>query len=78
MRKGRVKAPLGSHERPYSALRFRFVLALFGACVLLLGTVLAVVLTDTVPLMIVLGAAFVASCFNVYWVRTRLRHEQSS
>ncbi|RNL84345.1 hypothetical protein [Halostreptopolyspora alba] len=76
MRRGRVKGPLGSHERPYSALRFRLVLALFGAGVLLIGAVLAVALTSSAPLIIILWAGFVASCLNVYWVRQRLHHEQ--
>ncbi|MBB4934286.1 fatty acid desaturase [Lipingzhangella halophila] len=76
MRRGRVKAPLGSHERPYSALRFRFVLAVFGAAILLIGAVLAIALSDSPPLMIILAAGFVAACFNVYWVRQRLQHEQ--
>ncbi|MBB6174078.1 hypothetical protein HNR23_004138 [Nocardiopsis mwathae] len=52
------------------------VLAVFGAGVLLLAAVFAVVLTDSVPLMVVFGAGFVASCFNVYWVWQRLRHER--
>ncbi|WP_046469387.1 hypothetical protein [Allosalinactinospora lopnorensis] len=77
MRRGRVKGSLGSHERPYSALRFRLVLALFGALVLLTGTVLAVLLTDSAPLAVILGAGFVGACFNVYWVSQRLHYEQS-
>lgn len=76
MRRGRLKGPLGSHERPYSALRFRFVLALFGTAVLLIGAVLAMLLAGPVPLIIVLWAGFLASCLNVYWVRQRLYHEQ--
>ncbi|MBB6118474.1 hypothetical protein [Nocardiopsis algeriensis] len=76
MRRGRLKGPLGSPERPASALGFRMVLALFGALVLLVGTVCAVLLTDEVWLMVLLGAGFVAACVNVYWVNRRLRHER--
>ncbi|MFC3998308.1 hypothetical protein ACFOVU_20450 [Nocardiopsis sediminis] len=76
MRRGRLKGPLGSHERPASPLGFRLVLAVFGAVVLLVGTVLAIVWAHSVPLAIVLGAGTLAACLNVYWVGRRLRHER--
>ncbi|TQN28790.1 hypothetical protein FHX37_4155 [Haloactinospora alba] len=75
MRRGRLKGPLGSHDRPASALRFRLVLAVFGAGVLLAGAVLAVVLADSAPLAVILGAGFLAACLNVYWVYQRIRYE---
>ncbi|GAA1995281.1 hypothetical protein GCM10009799_21980 [Nocardiopsis rhodophaea] len=76
MRRGRLKGPLGSHDRPASALGFRLILAVFGAGVLLVATVLAVLLTDSVPLIVVFTAGFIAACLNVYWVWQRLRHER--
>ncbi len=75
-RRGRLKGALGSHDRPASALGFRLVLALFGALVLLLGTAAALVWTDEVWLVVVLGLGFVASCVNVYWVSRRLHYER--
>ncbi|WP_067969611.1 hypothetical protein [Nocardiopsis trehalosi] len=76
MRRGRLRGPLGSHDRPASALGFRMVLAVFGAVVLLGGTVLGAVWARSWPLTVVLGAGFLAACLNVYWVRQRLRHER--
>ncbi|CAM3765557.1 hypothetical protein [Nocardiopsis rhodophaea] len=76
MRRGRLKGPLGSHDRPASALGFRLILAVFGAGVLLIATVLAVLLTDSVPLIVVFAAGFIAAGLNVYWVWQRLRHER--
>ncbi|MFC4565076.1 hypothetical protein ACFO4E_24740 [Nocardiopsis mangrovi] len=76
MRRGRLKGPLGSHERPASPLGFRVVLAVFGMVVLFAGTVLAIVWAHSVPLAVVLAAGFVAACLNVYWVGQRLRHER--
>jgi hypothetical protein len=52
------------------------VLAVFGAAVLLGGTVLGAVWARSWPLTLVLGAGFLAACLNVYWVRQRLRHER--
>ena len=75
-RRGRLKGALGTHDRPASALGFRLVLAVFGALVLLLGTVAAIVLTNQVWLVIVLGVGFVAACVNVYWVSRRLHYER--
>jgi hypothetical protein len=75
-RRGRLKGALGSHDRPASALGFRLILALFGALVLLLGTAAAMVWTDEVWLIVVLGVGFVASCVNVYWVSRRLHYER--
>ena len=77
-RRGRLKGALGSHERPASALGFRLSLAVFGALVLLAGTVVAMVWTDELWLIVILGIAFVASCVNVYWVNRRLRYERPS
>lgn len=77
-RRGRLKGALGSHDRPASALGFRLILALFGALVLLLGTVAAMVWTDEVWLIVLLGVGFVASCVNVYWVSRRLHYERPS
>ncbi|MBE1455887.1 sterol desaturase/sphingolipid hydroxylase (fatty acid hydroxylase superfamily) [Nocardiopsis terrae] len=76
VRRGRLKGTLGSHDRPASALGFRLVLALFGALVLLLGTVAAVLWADEIWLAVVLGLGFVASCVNVYWVNRRLHAER--
>ena len=76
MRRGRLKGPLGSHERPASALGFRMVLAVFGALVLLVGAVCAYLLTDQTWLTVALGAGFIAACLNVYWVGRRLRYER--
>ncbi|MFC9086128.1 hypothetical protein [Nocardiopsis dassonvillei] len=78
MRRGRLKGPLGSHERPASALGFRAVLAVFGAVVLLVGAIAAYVWTDQVWLVVLLGAGFVAACVNVYWVSRRRRYEHRS
>ncbi len=75
-RRGRLKGALGTHDRPASALGFRLVLAVFGALVLLLGTVAAIVLTNQAWLVIVLGVGFVAACVNVYWVSRRLHYER--
>ncbi|MDA0565922.1 hypothetical protein LG943_16610 [Streptomonospora sp. S1-112] len=74
-RRGRLKGALGSHDRPASPLAFRLVLAVFGAGVLVVGTVLSVLLGGPPPLTIVLAAGTVASGFNVYWVWQRWRHE---
>lgn len=76
MRRGRLKGPYGSHERPASALRFRLVLALFGAAVLAVGTVAAYGWARSVPLTVVLAAGFLASLLNVYWVALRIRHQR--
>ena len=76
MRRGSLKGPLGSHDRPASALTFRRGLAVFGAVVLLVGAVLAAVWADSVPLAVVLGAGFLAACLNVYWVSRRRRYER--
>ena len=76
LRRGRLKGPLGSPERPASALGFRLVLAVFGCLVLAAGTVAAVAVGAPVWLAVVLGAGFTASCVNVYWVSRRLRHER--
>ncbi|MFD6948723.1 hypothetical protein A6A08_15290 [Nocardiopsis sp. TSRI0078] len=78
MRRGRLKGPLGSHERPASALGFRMVLAVFGALVLLVAAVLAYLWTDQVWLVVLFGAGFVAACVNVYWVGRRRRYERPS
>ncbi|MBR8740881.1 hypothetical protein [Nocardiopsis sp. MG754419] len=75
-RRGRVKGALGSHDRPASALAFRLVLAVFGAVVLLLGTIAALLWADPTWLVVVLGAGFVAACINVYWVSRRLHYER--
>ncbi|GAA3977388.1 hypothetical protein FOF52_18295 [Thermobifida alba] len=76
MRRGRLKGPLGSHDRPASALTFRLVLAVFGATVLLVGAVLAAVWARSAPLTIVLTSGFLAACLNVYWVSRRRRYER--
>ena len=76
VRRGRLRGALGSHDRPASALGFRMILALFGALVLLVGTVAAVVWTEEIWLMVLLGVGFVAACVNVYWVSRRLRYER--
>ncbi|MFC7326302.1 hypothetical protein [Marinactinospora rubrisoli] len=76
LRRGRVKGPLGSIERPASALWFRLVLAVFGALVCLVGTVLAVTWAHSPPLAVVLGAALVGTGFNIYWVSQRIRYER--
>ncbi|GHD25377.1 hypothetical protein [Nocardiopsis kunsanensis] len=76
MRAGRLRGTLGSADRPASALGFRRVLAVFGALVLLVGAIAAFALTDQVWLGVLLGAAFVAACVNVYWVSRRLQHER--
>lgn len=76
MRRGRLKGTLGSHDRPASALGFRMVLAVFGALVLLGGTIGALVWTDETWLAVLLGAGFVAACVNAYWVSRRLRYER--
>lgn len=75
MRRGRVKGPYGSHDRPASALRFRLVLAVFGALVLAVGTALALLWVESVPLAVVLAAGFLAALLNVYWVLQRLWNE---
>ncbi|AFR05992.1 membrane protein [Nocardiopsis alba] len=75
-RRGSLKGALGSHDRPASALGFRRVLAVFGALVLLLGTIAAVLWTDQLWLAVLLGAGFVAACVNVYWVNRRLHYER--
>lgn len=76
MRRGSLKGPLGSHDRPASALTFRLVLAVFGAVVLLVGTVLAAVWVNSMPLTVVLAAGFLAACLNIYWVSRRRRYER--
>lgn len=76
MRRGRLKGALGSHERPASALAFRLVLAVFGALVLLVGTILAYLWTGQLWLVVLLGAGFVAAGVNVYWVARRRRYER--
>lgn len=75
-RRGRLRGALGSHDRPASALGFRVILALFGALVLLVGTVAAMIWTEEIWLVVLLGVGFVASCVNVYWVSRRLRYER--
>lgn len=74
-RRGRLTAPLGSHDRPKSALAFRLVLAVFGAAVLLVATVLAWTWAQSAVLAFVFAAAFAATCLNIYWVAQRYRHE---
>jgi len=76
MRRGRLKGPLGSPERPASALAFRLVLAVFGALVMLVGLVLAFAWGADAWLVVLLGAGLVGTCVNVYWVRRRLRYER--
>ncbi|WP_116246317.1 hypothetical protein [Nocardiopsis sp. FIRDI 009] len=76
MRRGSLKGPLGSHDRPASALGFRMVLAVFGALVLLAGVVAAALLTDETWLVVLLGAGLAGACVNVYWVYRRLRYER--
>ncbi|TDQ55284.1 hypothetical protein [Actinorugispora endophytica] len=76
MRRGRLRGPLGSHDRPASALTFRLVLAVFGAAVLLAGAVLAAVWARSVPLAVVLAAGFLAACLNIYRVNRRRRFER--
>ncbi|KUP96430.1 hypothetical protein [Thermobifida cellulosilytica] len=76
MRRGRLKGPLGSHERPASALTFRLVLAVFGATVLLVGAVLAAVWARSAPLTVVMAAGFFGACLNIYRVALRRRHER--
>ncbi|GLU47281.1 hypothetical protein [Nocardiopsis ansamitocini] len=76
MRGGRLKGPIGSPERPASALTFRLVLAVFGAAVCLIGAVLAVLWAHSASLTVVLGAGFLAACLNVYWVSRRRRYER--
>ncbi|MFD0774421.1 hypothetical protein ACFQZ2_10840 [Streptomonospora algeriensis] len=75
-RRGRLKGPIGSHERPASPLLFRLVLAVFGLVVLIAGAVLAAVLLGSAPLTIVLAAGAIAAALNVYWVDLRRRHER--
>lgn len=76
MRHERPSRPLGSHDRPASALGCRTVLAVFGAVVLLVGAILAWVVADSIPLMVFLTACFLAACLNVYWVIRRIRRER--
>ncbi|WP_306367681.1 hypothetical protein [Nocardiopsis sp. CC223A] len=76
LRRGRLKGPLGSPERPASALGFRLVLAVFGGLVLAAGTAAAVVMAAPAWLVVALAAGFAASCVNVYWVARRLRYER--
>ncbi|MFE9243040.1 hypothetical protein [Nocardiopsis sp. NPDC006938] len=75
-RRGRLKGALGTHDRPASALGFRLVLAVFGAVVMLVGTIAAIVMTHLAWLVVVLGVGFVATCVNVYWVSRRLHYER--
>ena len=56
MRRGRLKGPLGSPERPASALGFRLVLAVFGVLVMLVGLVLAFAWNAEAWLVVLLGA----------------------
>lgn len=77
-RRGRLRGAFGSHDRPASALAFRLILAVFGALVLLLGMAAAMLWTDETWLAVLLGAAFVAACVNVYWVSRRLHYERPS
>ncbi|MEE2039124.1 hypothetical protein Q8791_18070 [Nocardiopsis sp. CT-R113] len=76
MRRGRLKGPLGSPERPASALGFRLVLAVFGVLVMLVGLVLAFAWNAEAWLVVLLGAGLVGTCVNVYWVSRRLRYER--
>jgi len=76
MRRGRLKGPLGSPERPASALGFRLVLAVFGVLVMLVGLVLAFVWNADAWLVVLLGAGSVGTCVNVYWVHRRLKYER--
>lgn len=76
MRRGRLRGPLGSHDRPASALTFRLVLAVFGALVFLVGAVLAAVWARSTVLTVVLAAGFLAACLNIYWVSRRRRYER--
>ncbi|GAB3440038.1 hypothetical protein GCM10027570_05060 [Streptomonospora sediminis] len=75
-RRGRLKGPIGSHERPASPLLFRLVLAVFGLIVLLVGTVLAAAVLHSAPLTIVLAAGAVAAGLNIFWVSRRRRYER--
>ncbi|GAA4896686.1 hypothetical protein [Streptomonospora salina] len=74
-RRGSLKGPVGSHERPASPLLFRLVLAVFGLVVLVGGAVLAAVL-GSAPLTVVLSAGAAAAALNVYRVVVRRRHER--
>lgn len=76
MRRGRLKGTLGSADRPASALGFRVVLAVFGALILLGGTIAAALLTNETWLVVLLGVGFVCACVNVYYVNRRLRYER--
>ncbi|GAA3728930.1 hypothetical protein HDA32_000097 [Spinactinospora alkalitolerans] len=76
MRGGRLKGPLGSIERPASALRFRLVLAVFGVLVLLTGALLAALWAHSAPLTVLLVAGCAAAGTNAYWVGRRLHHER--
>ncbi|MEY9214162.1 hypothetical protein NI17_021155 [Thermobifida halotolerans] len=76
MRRGQPRGPLGSHDRPASALTFRLVLAVFGAVAFLVGAVLAMTMTDSLPLTVLLVAGFLAACLNVFWVSRRRRYER--
>lgn len=76
MRRGRLKGALGSSDRPASALGFRVVLAVFGALVLLAGTVAAAWLTNETWFVVLLGVGFICACVNVYYVSRRLRYER--
>ncbi|QBI52048.1 hypothetical protein [Streptomonospora litoralis] len=75
-RRGRLKGPMGSHDRPASPLLFRLVLAVFGLVVLITGAVLAVVVLRSAPLTIVLVAGVLAVGLNIFWISRRRRYER--
>ncbi|GAA1785945.1 hypothetical protein [Streptomonospora arabica] len=75
-RRGVLKGPMGSHDRPASPLLFRLILAVFGLAVLVAGAVLAAVVLGSAPLTIVLTAGAIAAGLNVYWVSRRRRYER--
>ncbi|MEV2278362.1 hypothetical protein AB0I72_22520 [Nocardiopsis sp. NPDC049922] len=49
---------------------------MFGALVLLVGTIASALLTAEPWLTVVLGAGFAGACVNAYWVGRRLRYER--
>ncbi|MUL40438.1 hypothetical protein FZ103_04460 [Streptomonospora sp. PA3] len=75
-RRGSLKGPIGSLERPASPLLFRLVLAVFGLVVLIAGAVLAALVLDSAPLTVILAAGAMAAGLNVFWVSRRRRYER--
>ncbi|MFI6575672.1 hypothetical protein ACIBFB_07705 [Nocardiopsis sp. NPDC050513] len=49
---------------------------MFGALVLLVGTVASALLTGEAWLTVLFGGGFACACVNVYWVGRRLRYER--